>query len=70
MIDRKFITLRANKIKSMQITIRKDTAKQDIEKIFLNQKPRKAFRSKLFLGKLKWGEDALLYQKRLRDEWN
>jgi hypothetical protein len=54
----------------MKMIIRKDTTKQDIEKIFLNQKPRKVFHSKSFLGKLNWGEDALMYQKRLRDEWD
>jgi hypothetical protein len=65
----KDVFLRGNKNKSMQVTIRKDTAKQEIEKMFLNQKPRKVFHSKSFLGKLKWGEDALLYQKKLRYEW-
>ena len=53
----------------MVITIKKDTNNQEIEKLLLSFKPRKRFSSKQFLGKIKWGEDALEYQKRLRDEW-
>jgi len=53
----------------MVITIKKDTKHQDIDKIILSLKPRKQFSSKQFLGKIKWGEDALEYQKRIRDEW-
>jgi hypothetical protein len=29
----------------------------------------KPFPSEMFLGKIKWGEDALQYQKRVRKEW-
>jgi hypothetical protein len=54
----------------MVITIDKDTSNQEIDKMLLSLKPRKLFRSKLFLGKIKWGEDALEYQKRIRDEWD
>jgi len=54
----------------MVITINKDTNNQEIDRMLLNLKPRKQFRSKQFLGKIKWGEDGLEYQKRIRDEWN
>jgi hypothetical protein len=54
----------------MLITIKKENGKQEVDKLLANLKPRKVFQSKKFLGRLKWGEDALLYQKRLRDEWD
>ena len=53
----------------MVITIKKDTNNQEIDELLLNLKPRKQFYSKQFLGKVKWGEDALEYQKRIRNEW-
>jgi hypothetical protein len=43
---------------------------QDTEKMLLRLKPRKLFHANTFLGKNKWGEDGLEYQKRIRDEWN
>jgi hypothetical protein len=52
----------------MLITIRKDTDKQELERLLADLKPRKVFHSKKFLGKLKWGEDACQYQKKLRNE--
>lgn len=33
-------------------------------------KPIKRFDASKHLGKVKWDEDPLKYQKRLRDEWN
>ncbi len=33
-------------------------------------KPVKQFDAKKHLGKVKWDEDPLDYQKRIRDEWN
>jgi len=49
--------------------------KKGIEKKKLNDALRKIKRSKKFdskrhLGRVKWGEDALKFQKRLRDEWD
>ena len=61
---------RFKKYKNMVITINKNTRHQEIEKMLLRLKPRKLFHSKTFLGKIKWGEDGLEYQKRIRDEWN
>jgi len=54
----------------MLITIKRETGRQEVDKLIESLKPRKAFQSKKFLGKLKWGEDALQYQKRLRNEWD
>ena len=54
----------------MVITINKETGYQEISKMLLGLKPRKQFCSKMFLGKIKWGEDALEYQKRIRNEWD
>ncbi len=54
----------------MVITIKQNTSKQEIDQILSKLKPRKVFRAKSFLGKLKWGEDALQYQKKIRDEWD
>jgi len=54
---------------NMVITIKKDTNNQEIDELLLNLKPRKQFSSKQFLGKIKWGEDALEYQKKIRNEW-
>jgi len=54
----------------MVITIKGNISNQEIDKILSSLKPRKQFRSNMFLGKIKWGEDALEYQKRIRDEWN
>jgi len=33
-------------------------------------KPVKRFDANKHLGKVKWGEDPLKYQKRIRDEWS
>jgi len=54
----------------MIITIKKNTDNKEIDKKLSDLKPRKQFRSKLFLGKIKWGEDALEYRKKIRDEWD
>jgi len=54
----------------MVITIRKDANSQEIDKLLSSWKPRKPFCSKQFLGKIKWGEDAIEYQKRIRNEWD
>lgn len=54
----------------MIITIDKSMKKQDIEKLLQHLKPRKLFPANRFVGKVKWDEDALAYQKRIRDEWD
>ena len=54
----------------MVITINKDTSNKEVDKMLLGLKPQKLFRSKMFLGKIKWGEDGLEYQKKIRNEWD
>ena len=55
----------------MVITISKNSDFKETDKVLLNLKPtRKIFRSEKFLGKIKWGADALEYQKKIRDEWD
>lgn len=54
----------------MVITIEKSMNSKDIEKLLQNLKPRKLFRAHSFLGKVKWNEDALAYQKRIRNDWD
>jgi hypothetical protein len=54
----------------MVVKIKKDTNVQEIDRILSSLEPRKRFRSEMFLGKIKWGEDAVEYQKKIRDEWN
>ena len=54
----------------MVITIKKGTNIQEVNKILSDLQPRKIFKAEKFLGKIKWGEDALKYQKRMRNEWD
>ena len=55
----------------MVITIDKDSDFKKTDKMLLNLMPsRKIFRSDKFLGKVKWGTDALEYQKKIRNEWD
>ena len=69
--DEKDVTLQQIfKCKNMVITVNRETSNQDVDNMLLNLKPRKLFRSNMFLGKIKWGEDGLEYQKRIRNEWD
>jgi len=54
----------------MVLTIDKTTRRQKIDVSLFNRNSRKLFPAEKFLGKINWGEDALEYQKRLRNEWN
>ncbi len=57
----------------MVTIIKKSANKKEIEKKLKSvnpPKPKKLFNAKKFSGKIKFGEDALAIQKRLRDEWN
>ena len=54
----------------MIIRINEDTNFQELDKQLSSLRSRKSFRSKDFLGKIKWGEDALEYQKKMRNEWD
>jgi hypothetical protein len=54
------MTTEIKKIRSVK------TLKEALDKV----KPVKRFDANKHLGKVKWGEDPLEYQKRIRDEWS
>jgi len=59
----------------MEIVINKNSDFKEIDEMLMNMEPnpfnqRKIFQAEKFLGKLKWSEDAVKFQKRLRDEWD
>jgi hypothetical protein len=53
----------------MVITIKKDTNIQEVIRCYRICSLVK-YSSQKILGKIKWGEDALEYQKRMRNEWD
>lgn len=54
----------------MVLAVKKGMARKELNEALKKFKRIKKLDSKRHLGKVKWGEDALAYQKRLRDEWN
>lgn len=44
--------------------------KKRLDEILKKLKQTKKLDAKRYLGKVKWGEDALGYQKKIRDEWD
>jgi len=62
----------------MVIEINESLDFQEIDNMLLSLQPNqhvlanppKPFQAEKFLGKVKWGEDALKYQKRIRNEWD
>mgnify|MGYP001013631684 CR=1 FL=1 len=54
----------------MVIVIRQNTTKKEMQQKIRSIKSSKLFDPKKFAGKINWGEDALKFQKRLRDEWS
>ena len=44
--------------------------KKKLNEVLRKIKLTKKLHAKRHLGKVLWGEDALAFQKRLRDEWN
>ncbi len=54
----------------MTITVKKHTTPKQLNEGLANRKSTKVIRAKKHLGKVKWGEDALAYQKRKRNEWD
>ena len=58
----------------MRIIVDRKTPESEVKnaiKAMLKQgMKKKKLDTSLFSGKLNWGEDALTYQQRLRDEWN
>jgi hypothetical protein len=54
----------------MVIVIEKTHSKKEIDKLISKYKPVKTFDAKKFAGKIKWDEDPVQYQKRIRNEWD
>ena len=54
----------------MTITVKKGISKKKLNEVLRKMKHTKKLNAKRHLGKVKWGKDALEYQKKLRDEWN
>ncbi len=53
----------------MVIVISKNISKKELNQKIKQIKSSKLFDAKKFAGKINWGEDALKFQKRIRDEW-
>ena len=53
----------------MVIEIKKAMSKAEVQRALANIPSRKNLNAKQFVGTVKWPEDPLTYQKRLRDEW-
>ena len=54
----------------MTVTIKKGAGKQKLNEILSKIKHTKKLDAKQHLGKVKWEEDAVAYQRKLRDEWD
>ena len=54
----------------MIIKANKYKDKKKFDEALKKLKPAKLFKASRHLGKVKWNEDALEYQKRIRGEWN
>lgn len=58
----------------MKIIVNKKTSETEIRKAIEEMqkqgKKAKAMDTKLFFGKMTWNEDPLVFQNKLRDEWN
>ena len=53
----------------MVIEITKSMSKADIQKALASIPAPKKLNARQFLGTVKWPEDPIAYQKRMRDEW-
>jgi len=54
----------------MESNVKKIENPKKLSEALRKMKPSKTFHAKKHLEKVKWNEDAVVYQKRLRDEWN
>lgn len=54
----------------MIIKANKYRDKKKLDEALRKIKPAKSFKASNHLGKVKWNEDALEYQKRIRGEWD
>jgi len=53
----------------MTIYITQTTKREDLEKALTKMRSGKKLDAKKFCGVIKWSEDGLAYQKKLRSEW-
>ena len=54
----------------MVLTITKGMGRKKLNEAIRKMKHTKKLDAKRHLGKVKWNEDALEFQERLRNEWN
>ena len=54
----------------MTPNIKKISSPKSLTAALKRVKPLKTLDAKRYLGKVKWHEEPLEYQKRIRDEWN
>ncbi len=54
----------------MVLTLKKGMDKNKFNEGLKKLKQTKKLDAKRYLGKVKWNEDALEYQKKLRNEWD
>lgn len=55
---------------NMVITFNKNSDLAEIKKLFAQHKGKKTFDAKKIVGTLKFDEDGLKIQQKLRDEWD
>lgn len=53
----------------MSTETKKSQNKKKIDAALNSSKPSKVLNAKKYAGKVKWGEDPLRWQKKVRDEW-
>lgn len=54
----------------MLVEITKKTGLAKINEALKKLKPNKQFNAKKHCGKVKWEDDGVNYQKKMRDEWD
>lgn len=53
----------------MVVVIKKGSSKKNMEEVLKKLRKRRGFPAHKLCGTVKFSEDALIIQKRLRDEW-
>ncbi len=54
----------------MVLLLKKGIRKAELDKALRGIKHSKKLNARQHVGKVKWGEDALEYQKKIRSEWD
>ncbi len=54
----------------MTVIVKKSDGKKKLNEVLRKMKSKKRLNAKRHLGKVKWGQDALEYQKELRNGWD